>query len=182
LTQTNPAFSEELKRICTDVFEATGYKLDETDPATVAALFYSRSLRAASQEVAQSMDGFWLDVQVRLQRSFQAASVDLKKSCDEHMRSAIGEMMQAGPYVHKDQASHETTLQGLMHSIAKLPRKYRIGIAAAAVSMCMLLVLAGFGAGAVATRTLMQTPQASNASPLSATPSPPVSKASSPRP
>lgn len=182
MTQANTAYSEELKRICTDVFEATGYKLDETDPATIAALFYSRSLREASQEVAQSMDGFWLDVQVRLQKSFQAASGDLKKSCDEHVRTAIGEVLQAGLHIDGPNISHETTLPGLLRTIAKLPRKYRIGIAASAVFMSVLLVFAGFGAGVLATKTHMQTPQASTGSPPSAPTSLPASPGTKLRP
>lgn len=39
--------SEEQRRICVEVFEQTGYKIDDDDPVVVAGLFYSSRLKVA---------------------------------------------------------------------------------------------------------------------------------------
>lgn len=78
--------SEEQRRICVEVFEQTGYKIDHDDPVVVAGLFYSGRLKAAIEKhekmvtaLVQRMEADRSEYERRIEMHFATSGADLEE-------------------------------------------------------------------------------------------------------
>lgn len=64
---------DEQRRLCVEIFELTGHKVDVDDPLIAAAFFYSARLRATSEENRQAADAMLSEVEQRFARTADQA-------------------------------------------------------------------------------------------------------------
>lgn len=68
-----PISDGEKRRLCVEIFELTGQKVDAEDPIIVAALFYSEKLRRVSLDHQLAINSVLLQAEEALENTAQAA-------------------------------------------------------------------------------------------------------------
>ncbi|MBY0242379.1 MAG: hypothetical protein K2X55_24000 [Burkholderiaceae bacterium] len=87
-----PVSVEEKQRLCENVFELTGCKLDIDDPVVVAAFFFSKQMRSVAAENLKATDDLLLESEQRFDRRTQLASARLEALFVKHLASVRVEM------------------------------------------------------------------------------------------
>jgi hypothetical protein len=83
---------DEKKRLCVEIFELTGHKVDADDPLIAAALFYSATMRAVAIQNQQAVDTMLGGVEARLHTCMQAAIDRIEGSCKRSIAMVVSEL------------------------------------------------------------------------------------------
>lgn len=155
-----PPVSDEAKnRLCVNVFELTGCKLDVDDPVVVAAFFFSEQMRAVGAANLKATDELLLESEQRFARRTQVVAEKLEALFVKHLAAArmemrdvaVSSLTQAIPVVRADL---EKLVQQASQSSPNSYRKQSPRSSSRAMLGCGLLIAAAsFVAGTLWTRS-----------------------------